>query len=418
MRLVPRSLFSRLVLVLLGGLLIAQLLSLAILMHERGEALAQASGMQSAQRIADIVRLLDSLEPAERRRIVPVLASPPLTVALEQGPLALRNEEPAGARAALFALMLRRFLGDARPVAVSMTGETRLDPGPMPGFAAHAMHGGWAPPVAAALHISLPGYSFVAQVPLQDGTLATFDSRLPAQSASWPYRLLLSLAVLLAAVIAVSLVAVRWVTRPLKTLADTAAELGRNIHRPALEERGPLEVARAARALNGMQARLIGYLSERTRVLAAMSHDLKTPITRLRLRSELLEDPELKTRFAADLEEMQSMVGDALDFLRGLPISEPMKPVDVMALLESLQANMQELGGQVEVQGESVKPFRGKPQALSGACGTSWTTPSSTARGPGSSWTTTRAGWRSGSETKAPAFLRPRWIRCSSLFTA
>ena len=364
MHLVPRSLFSRLVLVLLGGLLIAQFLSLAILLRERGEALAQASGMQSAQRIADIVRLLDSLGPVERRRIVPVLDSPPLTVALDRGPLALRKEQTAGAHAALFALMLRRFLGDARAVAVSMTGEAPFEPGPMPGFAGPAMHGGWPPPIAAAFHISLPGYSFVAQVPLQDGTLATFDSRLSVQTASWPYRLLLSLAVLLAAVIAVSLVAVRWVTRPLKTLADTAEELGRNIHRPALEERGPLEVVRAARALNSMQARLIGYISERTRVLAAMSHDLKTPITRLRLRTELLEDSRLRTRFALDLDEMQCMVRDALDFLRGLPISEPMKPVDIMALLESLQANMQELGGEVEIQGESVKPFRGKPQAL------------------------------------------------------
>ncbi len=169
---------------------------------------------------------------------------------------------------------------------------------------------------------------------------------------------------LLAAVIAVSLLAVRWVTRPLKTLADTAEELGKNIHRPALEERGPLEVARAAHALNTMQARLIGYLDERTRVLAAMSHDLKTPITRLRLRAELLEDAGLKAKVAADLDEMQSMVGGALDFLRGAGSGEPVKPVDVTALLESLQADMQELGGQVTIEGAAATPFPGKPQAL------------------------------------------------------
>ena len=69
MSLLPRSLFSRLVLVLLAGLLTAQLLSFAVHMHERSELLQEASGMQSAQRIADIVRLLDSLAPAERKRI-------------------------------------------------------------------------------------------------------------------------------------------------------------------------------------------------------------------------------------------------------------------------------------------------------------------------------------------------------------
>jgi signal transduction histidine kinase len=230
-------------------------------------------------------------------------------------------------------------------------------------FGGRGMHGGWAPPIAAR-YLGQPGLQFVAQVRLRDGALATFASRLPEQTASWPYRLLLSLAVLLAAVIAVSLVAVRWLTRPLRTFADTAEELGRNIHRPALEERGPNEVARAARALNTMQSRLIAYLDDRTRVLAAMSHDLKTPITRLRLRAELLEDSALKSKIAADLEETQSMVDGALDYLRGAARDEAVKPVDVTALLESLQADMRVLGSEVTIEGAAAKPLRAKPQAL------------------------------------------------------
>lgn len=363
MRFAPRSLFGRLMLVLLAVLIAAQLVSFAVHMHERGEELSQASGMQSAQRIADIVKLLDPLEPAERRRIVPVLGSPGLAVALDLAPRAAPQEAP-GARSALFAAMLRRFLGDGRTVEVSVTGSVPLEPGPGRGFGGPGMHGGWMPPMAAGRVFAQPGFAFVAQVPLRDGTLVTFDTRLPAQTANWPYRLLLSLAVLLAAVIAVSLLAVRWVTRPLKTLADTADELGKNIHRPPLEERGPLEVVRAARALNTMQARLIGTISDRTRVLAAMSHDLKTPLTRLRLRAALLEDPGLKAKVEADLDEMQSMVGDALDFLRGAGGGEPVKPVDMAALLESLQADMQELGGEVGIEGAPLKPFPGKPQAL------------------------------------------------------
>jgi len=226
------------------------------------------------------------------------------------------------------------------------------------------MHGDWTPGWGAMHGASQPGLSFVAQVRLPDGVLVTFDARQPAQTTSWPYRLLLSLAVLLAAVVAVSLVAVRWATRPLITLADAAGELGKDINRPPLPEKGPEEVRRAAQAFNTMQARLIGYIRDRTRVLAAMSHDLKTPITRLRLRSELLGDPQMKEKFTRDLDEMESMVGATLDFLRGLENREPVKPVDVMALLESLQADVRETGGVVEIEGATAKPYPGGPQAL------------------------------------------------------
>jgi len=367
MRLVPRSLFSRLVLVLLAGLVVAQLLSFAIHMHERGELLSQASGMQSAQRIADITRFLDSLDARERRAIVPVLSAPPLAISLDQPVLAAGGQDAdTAARALLFEAMLRRFLGDGRPVAVRVAEAPAapLKPAMKRGVKGPGMHGDWTPPWAAMHDASAPGLSFVAQVRLRDGALVTFDARQPAQTVSWPYRLLISIAVLLVAVIAVSLIAVRWATRPLKALADAADELGRNIDRPPLEEKGPLEVARAARAFNTMQARLSGYIRDRTRVLAAMSHDLKTPITRLRLRSELLEDPQLRAKFTKDLDEMESMVGATLDFLRGLENREPVKPVDVMALLESLQADARESGSAVEIEGATARPYPGGPQAL------------------------------------------------------
>lgn len=361
MNLLPRSLFSRMVLVLLGGLLVAQLLSFAIHMHERGVLIAQASGMQSAQRIADIVKLLEPMTPEERRKIVRVLSAPPLTISLERGPLAASREDGGnGARASLFAAMLGQFLADGRPVAVIVTESAPLVPGMKHGFKGGEGEG-WMPMMR---HAQQPGISFVAQLRLRDGALATFDTRLPQATASWPYRLLLSIAVLLAAVIAVSLLAVRWVTRPLKALADAAEELGKNINRPPLPEKGPLEVVRAARAFNTMQSRLAGYISDRMRVLAAMSHDLKTPVTRLRLRSELLEDAQLRAKFTADLQEMESMVASTLDFLRGMESGEEAKPVDIMALLESLQADMMETGGRVIIHGRTFVPYPGRPQAL------------------------------------------------------
>jgi signal transduction histidine kinase len=366
MRLLPRSLLGRLVLVLLGGLVVAQLVSFAIHMHERGELLAQASGMRSAQRIADIVKLLDTLTPAERRRIVQAFSAPPVAISLDEAPFREQSETAeSGARAALFGAMLHRFLGDDRTVAVKL-GAAAVPPreGGKRAFRGSEMHRGWDAPWGAMHEEGRPGSAFVVQVRLLDGALVTFNARPPRHSESWPYRLLASVAVLLVAVVALSWIAVRWATQPLNALADAADELGRNLNRPPMAEKGPVEVVRAARAFNTMQARLVGYLRDRTRVLAAMSHDLKTPITRLRLRSELLDDMQLRAKFTGDLEELESMVGSTLDFLRGLENGEPAQPVDILALLESLQADLTEMGGPVTVEGTAGAPFPGRPQAL------------------------------------------------------
>ena len=365
MRLWPRSLFSRLVVVMLGVLISAQVLSLAVHMHERGELLSQASGMRSAQRIADIVRLLDSMNADERRRVVQVLSAPPVTIRLGGQPLpASKQDADQLARAALFKAMLRRFLADGREVQVSVAEGLVNIPGETHGARGHERRGGWMPPAAGQRHGPQPGFSFVAQMPLADGALVTFDSRQPSHTASWPYRLLLSLAVLLVAVIVVSLIAVHWATWPLKQLSDAAEKLGENIDRAPLDETGPLEVARAARAFNTMQARLQTYIRDRTRILAAMSHDLKTPITRLRLRSELLEDGQLRTKFTRDLDELEAMVAATLDFLHGLETGEQLRPIDVMALLESLQADLAETDGVVRIEGRTAQPYPGLPQAL------------------------------------------------------
>lgn len=370
MKLLPRSLFSRLVLVLFAGLLFAQLAGFALHMHERGELLAQASGMQSAQRIADIVTLIDPMSAGERATIARVLSAPPLRLSLDRPPLAASaGDANAAMRAAMFGTMLRRNLAGERDIVVDVTRSAVApntgrgkghgwrhredDDAPSP----RRMMGGPGGPQAT-------GFAFVAQVKLHDGVLATFDTSIPQATASWPYRLLLSIAVLLAAVLLVSWIAVRWATRPLKTLADAADALGSDINRAPMREAGPIEVARAARAFNTMQSRLAGYLRERTQVLAAMSHDLKTPITRLRLRAELLEDEQQRAKFTADLQEMETMVSGALDFLRGMESKEPVQPVDIMALLESLQADMRETGGAVDISGRAQAPFRGRAQAL------------------------------------------------------
>ena len=378
MRLAPRSLFARMVLVLLAGLVVAQFLSFAIHWRERGEFITRSMGMRSAQRIGDIVRLLDTIAPAERGQIVSVLSSPPLRITLDEPPLApAAMDAEKEEQAAQFAAVLQRALGDEFPLAVQASDAPRrgsLRPGFGMGPGKGEGRGRWrldadGPGSSDAGSFGsgmrrFAGVSFVVQTRLHDGTLITFDSRQPLESVNWPYRLLLSLGVLLAAVIAVTLFAVRWVTRPLKTLAAAAQSLGEDINRPPLDETGPLEVSGAARAFNTMQQKLAKFISDRTRIFTAMSHDLKTPITRLRLRAEMLDDAELRAKFVKDLQEMEAMVSAALDFMRGVDQHEPPQPIDVMALLESLQADAREVGGDVRIEGAAQSAFRGHVQTL------------------------------------------------------
>ena len=361
--LLPRSLFGRLMLVLASGLIVAQLLSAAINLAERDTALVEAMGMQAAQRIADVVRLLDASSPEERARIVAILNVPPLAVSLDRPPITGGAPSAGGAHAAMFAAVLHGALGDDRPIRVAMTpASPPWAPGParMRGRFPMGPHPG--PPTGHPF--SPAGFSMLTQVRLQDGTWATFDTEVSPSAASLPWRLLLTLVILLAAVLVVSYVAVRWVTRPLGVLAVAADELGRDIHRAPLPEDGPLEVSRAAHAFNTMQARLVQFIDERTRLLTAMSHDLKTPLTRMRLRTELLDDAELRDRFEKDLVEMESMVTQTLEFMRGLASREPAQPVDVMNLLEGLRADNEAMGRTVTLDGSPTRPLNGQPQLL------------------------------------------------------
>ena len=360
----PRSLFGRLVGVLVVGFVLAQGLSAWINWAERDRVLLEAAGMQPVQRVADIVRLFDSLDTAERDRIVRILNVPPLVVTLDRPPLTEGVQGEPGVRARMLAAMLRAALGDERKVQVAARADSASDPRPAgPSGGRHAMMmgpgsgmGGRGPGPG--------GIRLITQVQLADGQWATFDTTLPHEATSLPARLLLTLTVLLMVVLTLSFIAVRWLSRPLRALAEAAEGLGKNIHAPPLAEEGPTEVRQAAKAFNTMQSRLVSYIDDRTRVLAAISHDLKTPLTRLRLRAEMLDDEDTRARFEKDLGEMQSMVTDALAALRGLDAPAQAVPVDLMALLESLQADNREQGRTIDIEGCAALPLTGDPLQL------------------------------------------------------
>jgi signal transduction histidine kinase len=366
----PRSLFGRLVGVLMLGLVLAQGLSAWINFSERDRMMLRASGLRPVQRVVDIVRLLDSLEAGDRERVVEVLNAPPLVISLD--PVAPTGGVlPEPPQVAMFAMMLRSELGADRVLQVSaQTAPTLARPGRSMRGGHHAEGRSGRSDSDSDAHPHPPGgragddVFLLTQVTLQDGRRVTFDSRLPDRQARLPTRLLLTLGVLLAVVLGLSFVAVRWLSRPLRTLADAAEALGKNIHRAPLPEDGPTELRQAAQAFNTMQSRLVRYIEDRTQVLAAMSHDLKTPLTRLRLRAELLDDEALRQRFEQDLREMEAMVTDALAALRGLDGPAVSLPIDLMALLESLQADNEEMGREVSISGRTRAPLVGDPARL------------------------------------------------------
>jgi signal transduction histidine kinase len=358
---VPRSLFGRLVLVLAAGLAAAALATAWINRSERGELLYRAGGMQLAQRIADISRLLDSLPAEERRRVAAIFSAPPLAVSLGGPPLEPPADPEEDFQLAMFKRVLGFALGEGLQARVARAPGARVPAARTPGPVPPMMHGQMGPGMRG---LGPGGAFFVVQVALRDGTRVNFDSFLSPQDADVPLRLAATLVILLGTVVALSALAVRWVTKPLSTLATAAEKLGEDINRAPLPVAGPAEVRRAAKAFNTMQSRLARFIGDRTRIVAAMSHDLKTPLTRLRLRTETLEDEALQAKFARDIDEMESMIAQTLDFMRDAASAEPAQPVNVMSLLESLQADYQDAGQAFEIKGRVAQPLAGKPRAL------------------------------------------------------
>jgi signal transduction histidine kinase len=131
--------------------------------------------------------------------------------------------------------------------------------------------------------------------------------------------------------------AVRQLLVPVRTLAAAAEALGRDVvNAPSLPETGPSEIVTAAIAFNTMAARIRRFVEDRTFLLTAVGHDLRTPITRLKLRAEYMEDEEQRVKMLADLDEMEAMVAATMAFGRDVTTSEALTPIDLAILLRTI----------------------------------------------------------------------------------
>ena len=190
---------------------------------------------------------------------------------------------------------------------------------------------------------------FTASVALADGLWLNVAVGPPPGAPAWGAAFVFTFLFSAFGIAAVAVLTGRRMAKPMRDLAKAAGQLGRGEAVEDLPEAGPAETRETVRAFNLMRARLDRYVSDRTAMLAAVSHDLRTPITSLRLHAEFVEDAETKAKILAALDEMQRMTGDALVFIREDTHREETRTVDLHALLDSTAADLAELGHDIAV---------------------------------------------------------------------
>jgi signal transduction histidine kinase len=201
-------------------------------------------------------------------------------------------------------------------------------------------------------------------VPLADGQWLSFATALPESGSAFSRQFLLSMAIMAIVIFAVSFWAVRRVTAPLAAVSAAAERLGNDLNAPPMLETGTIETRQASHAFNTMQARLRSLIENRTRMLAAISHDLRTPLTLLRLRAENVENPQERDKMLGTIAEMDSMVSETLQFARDEATTEVRRPTDIAALVQSTVDDMADAGLPVKMQPAGPIVYDCRPDAL------------------------------------------------------
>ncbi|BDU16764.1 sensor histidine kinase [Lysobacter auxotrophicus] len=329
----PRTMASRLYALLAGGLLLAHGLSFGLLFYERYEAASSMLMTNLEQDVVVAVNLLDRLPPEERAEWLPMLQR----------------------RTFRYALGDEVFAADGAPAPLS--GATSRE---MAGTIESALGPRYS---TRARQVSRDPERFQVEVRLHDGSPVVIDvqpSVMPL--AKWlPYVLVLQLAVLLLCAWA----AVRLATRPLARLAQAAENVRPDGDGERLPATGPTEVAQAVGAFNAMQDRIARYMKERLQILASISHDLQTPITRMKLRAESMDEVPERAKMLDDLDQMQHLVREGIAYARSAHGStEAPVRVDLDAFLDSLVCDYVDTGRPVSLAGRIGAPVVTRPHAL------------------------------------------------------
>ncbi len=366
MRLLPRTLFGQTLLALLVGISLALAAGAWIYASARQEAVRAVGALAAAERIVNLTRLLADVPVAWRARIVEGASDQAFRVALVPiRPAATDTTSDTEQMAAdAIAALLRDALPD-RQIDVTVqaanggnpaAGARRPGGPPHASRADHAHRGGGpgvrnAGPRGGLARAAMSWRALEARVELADGQWLVFATTLPDTGPAMSPRLIMALLVATAIIAALTAWAVRRATAPLRLLSQAAERLGRNVQSTPLPLTGTIETQRASAAFNEMQARLRRLIENRTLMLAAISHDLRTELQLLRLKADAVEPAEDRERLLATIAEMEAMLTATLSFAREEAASEPMKRTDVGALATSIVDDLADAGRDVTVAG-------------------------------------------------------------------
>ncbi|PRA25834.1 ATP-binding protein [Pseudomonas poae] len=324
----PRTLASQLTLIFLVSLVCAHGLSFSAQFYERYISARTAMLGNLENDVATSVAILDRLPANERASWLPRINRQNYRYLLDAG----ETGEPMNSNEVPIA---------AKSISEALGEQYSLTFRDIPGVQKH----------------------FQAHLTLADGSPITIDVR-PSMVpvAYWlPVVLVLQLALLLGC----TWFAVRLAVRPLTRLARAVETLDPNAHPTPLDEQGPTEVAHAAAAFNEMQKRIAEYLKERMQILAAISHDLQTPITRMKLRAEFMDDSVDRDKLWSDLGEMEHLVREGVAYARSVHgATEANHRINLDAFLDSLVFDYQDMNKSVSLSGKSAVVLDTRPHAL------------------------------------------------------
>jgi signal transduction histidine kinase len=358
----PRRLAAQLIALLLSALVVSQAVSLIILLDERRLALRAAERAQVLARTASIVRLMEATPPTLHPQILSTASSPRLRFSVDDDH-AVDDSVETHRHNPLQQRLADLVGGSARQVLVELSDQTpqmwgwfERARGADEGGAERAEDGPALRPAAAAQwqrgrHHAWRHMSLIASVQLADGRWLNVETRFPRVSAAAAAPSLISTGVMAVAISVIVVLMIRRMTRPMADLAAAAERLGRGETVPPVPERGPKDVRQTTRAFNRMHGRLQRFVQDRTRMLAAISHDLRTPLTSLRLRAEFVDDDDTRTKILETLDEMERMTEATLAFAREEARREDTRTVDLAALVESLCEDLRDLGMEVTYSG-------------------------------------------------------------------
>lgn len=306
----PRGLTGRTILVLLVA--VAAVHAGSIMIYERGldYILIPSHEGNIRERLAASRNVLSKQSDADRPMMATLLSS-------ESFQLTWLPDDPAGAQHATAP-------GDFRLVSAETEGITRLD----------------------------------------DMTALRYRVLVTSHNGHATHATILSITVMVWGVVLIAALLVRGIVAPLRRLAHAADQIGHTVDVASVPEQGPLEVRQVARAFNAMQQRIGRLIADRTEAMAAVSHDLRTPITRLRLRAGFIADPDIQGRIDHDLDEMASMLDSMLAYLRGEDESESPRPTDLPTLFQTLVDGETDLGHHASYEGPAQLTIMARPQLL------------------------------------------------------